>query len=176
MFSRLFDKPKEKQIHNFKQMKKRKILRIIILTAVSGLIIGAALTIYMFNMPHRNVTETDPDYYLTTTEIVSEYLENSDIANEKYLASDGDSKILQITGNISEISEDFDGNMVVLLMGENKRAGVRVTFTGETEPAEGSLSVGQQITIKGVIRSGAAYDEDLEMYENVIIEKSVIIK
>ncbi|MCF8222688.1 MAG: OB-fold putative lipoprotein [Bacteroidales bacterium] len=157
-------------------MKKRKKLRIIILTAAGGLIIGGALTMYMFNMPHRDVTETDPDYYITSTEIVNEYLANSDTANEKYLAADGDSKILEITGNISDISEDFDGNAVVLLKGENDRAGVRVTFTGETEPDEGSLSVGQQITVKGVIRSGAAYDKDLEMYENVIIEKSVIIQ
>jgi hypothetical protein len=36
--------------------------------------------------------------------------------------------------------------------------------------------VGQAITVKGVIRSGASYDEDLEMYENVILEKSDIVK
>ena len=31
------------------------------------------------------------------------------------------------------------------------------------------------ITVKGVIRSGASYDEDLELYENVTIDKSDIV-
>ncbi|MDZ7738093.1 MAG: hypothetical protein U5K32_03290 [Bacteroidales bacterium] len=157
-------------------MKKRKLLRIIILVAISGLIIGVAVTLYMFNMPHRNVIETQADYSLSASEIVSEYLDNADKANEKYLAADGDSKVLEITGNVSDVSEDYNGNKVIMLKNKDDRAGVRVTFTAETEPADGEISPGQEIRIKGVIRSGASYDEDLRMYENVIIEKSVIIK
>ena len=38
------------------------------------------------------------------------------------------------------------------------------------------IDPGHEITIKGVIRSGAYYDEDLEMYVNVIIEKSDLKK
>ena len=38
-----------------------------------------------------------------------------------------------------------------------------------------NIKIGDNIVIKGVIRSGASYDADLEMYENVIIEKSDII-
>jgi hypothetical protein len=35
--------------------------------------------------------------------------------------------------------------------------------------------VGKEVTVKGVIRSGAAYDEDLEMYEHVILEKCSLV-
>jgi len=37
------------------------------------------------------------------------------------------------------------------------------------------LKIGDYIKIKGVIRSGAEIDEDLELYEDVIIEKSDIV-
>jgi hypothetical protein len=129
----------------------------------------------MFNMPHRDVQSADADYTLSTSEIVSEYLADKDAANKKYLAADGDSKILEITGVVSKISEDFNGQKVVLLAGAQAKAGVSATFTSETNSSLSNVQVDQTITIKGVIRSGASYDEDLEMYEHVLIEKSDIV-
>jgi hypothetical protein len=35
---------------------------------------------------------------------------------------------------------------------------------------------GEVITVKGVIRSGAGYDPDLDLYEDVIMEKCNVIK
>lgn len=97
-------------------------------------------------------------------------------ANEKYLADDGDSKVLAITGTVSKIDKDLNGQAVVTLQGESDKAGVSCTFTKETNASTTALKVGDEVTIKGVIRSGAAYDADLEMYENVVIEKSDIVK
>ena len=48
-------------------------------------------------------------------------------------------------------------------------------FTAETNDNLNRITVGQAIKVKEVIRSGASYDEDLEMYENVILEKSDIV-
>ena len=157
-------------------MKKKKIIKIGIIAVVAGIIIAGAIGLYMFNMPHRDVQKTSADYSLTSSEIVAEYLANKDEANEKYLAADGDSKVLEITGTISKISEDFDGNKVVLLKNNSDKAGVNATFTSETNANAASLQVGQNITVKGVIRSGAAYDSDLEMYEHVILDKSDVVK
>lgn len=64
---------------------------------------------------------------------------------------------------------------MVLLKAASDKAGVCATFTKETNMNAGKLLVGQNVTLKGVIRSGAAYDEDLELYENVILEKSDIV-
>ena len=36
------------------------------------------------------------------------------------------------------------------------------------------LHIGDFVKIKGVIRSGAEYDEDLDLAENVIVEKSAL--
>jgi hypothetical protein len=36
-------------------MKRRKIIRIGIITAVAGIVIAGAVGLYLFNMPHRDV-------------------------------------------------------------------------------------------------------------------------
>ena len=113
-------------------MKKRKIIKVAIITIALGITIAGSAAYYMFNMPHRNVQKADADFTLTTTQIVNEYLTDKMVANEKYLAADGDSKILAITGTISKISDDFNGQKVVLLKNDNDKAGVSCSFTKET--------------------------------------------
>ena len=156
-------------------MKKRKLIRIAAIIAIAGAIIGGGTGIYMFNMPHRNVLGAKADYSLTDTQIITEYLENPQAANNKYLADDGDSKILEVTGTVSRISEDFSSQKVLLLKEEADKAGVKATFTAETNHKVSMLKVGDKVTVKGVIRSGAAYDEDLGFYENVILEKCDLV-
>jgi hypothetical protein len=157
-------------------MKKRKLIRAIAIIAIGGLLTGGGIGLYMFNKPHRDVQSSKADYMLTSSQIVAEYLADNQAANRKYLAADGDSKILEISGEVYEISENFNGQKVVLLNGGKDRAGVSAIFTAETNDNLNGIMVGQAITVKGVIRSGASYDEDLEMYENVILEKSDIVK
>jgi hypothetical protein len=157
-------------------MNKKKIFKIAAIVVIAGILIGGGIGAYLFFMPHRDVQSASTDFQLTSTAIVEEYLNNKDKANEKYLSADGDSKILEISGPVKSISENFDGNKVVLLQGEGDKAGVSATFTKETNSSLAGIEVGQTITVKGVIRSGAAYDEDLELYENVILEKSDIVK
>jgi hypothetical protein len=155
-------------------MKNRKTLNIIAAVALAGILLGGGIGFYLFNKPHRDVQSAKIDYVLTSTQIVSEYLTDMDAANQKYLAADGDSKILEITGVVNKITENFNGQKVVLLKGSEDKAGVSATFTPETNSKLAGVKIGQTITVKGVIRSGASYDEDLELYENVILEKSDI--
>ncbi len=156
-------------------MKRKKIIRIGLIVAVAGIVVAGAVGLYMFNMPHRDVQSAKADYSLTSLQIVAEYLSDAETANTKYLAADGDSKILEITGTVNKISDNFDGLKVVLLKAAGDKAGVSATFTPKTNPNAEKLQVGQSVTVKGVIRSGAAFDEDLELYENVILEKSDVV-
>lgn len=155
-------------------MEKKKNIKAGIILVVAGIVIAGSVGLYLFNMPHRNVQKATADYSLSSSQIVTEYLTDKESANKKYLAEDGDSKILEITGVVSKISEDFDGQKVVLLKGADDKAGVSATFTTETNANAAKLQVGETVTVKGVIRSGASYDEDLDLYENVILEKSDI--
>ncbi|MFC2115969.1 hypothetical protein ACFLTU_05810 [Bacteroidota bacterium] len=156
-------------------MKKRKLIRIAAIIAVSGALIGGGTALYIFNMPHRDVIAAKANYSLTSSQITSEYLENTLLADDKYLAEDGNSKILEISGTVSRISENFNADKVVLLKEEGDKAGVSATFTAETNHKVSDIKIGESITVKGVIRSGAAYDKDLELFENVILEKSDLI-
>ena len=156
--------------------KKKKILKIVAILLIAGLLIGGGTVLYMFNMPHRNVQSASTDFSVTASQLVAEYLENPTKANEKYLADDGDSKILEVTGTVKKISTDFNGQKVVLLQEATDKAGVSCSFTLETNQNASGIRIGQKVTIKGVIRSGASYDEDLEMYENVVVEKSDLVK
>jgi len=155
-------------------MKRKKIIKISLIVVLAILVVAGGTAFYLFNMPHRDVQKTKSDFSYTSKQIVDEYLEDPEAANQKYLDEEGESKILEVTGNVAEISKDFNGQTVVLLQSEGSPAGVSCTFPKDLEAAT-TFEVGQSITVKGVIRAGAGYNEDLEMYENVILDKCSII-
>ncbi len=156
-------------------MFKNKMIRNILILLGIVFLIGGGIGFYMFNMPHRDVQATKSDFILNSSDIVNEYLNEPEKANQKYLDEEGESKILEITGKIASITIDFNNQKVILLKDNNSKAGVNCTFTNETNSSVEILKEGDQISVKGVIRSGASYDEDLEMYENVILEKCSLI-
>ena len=157
-------------------MNKKKIIKIGLILLISGVVIGGSIVLYMFNMPHRDVQSARTDMILTTDDLVSEYLADATTANNKYLDEEGESKILEITGTVFSIGEDFNGNTEILLKSPDGKAGVSCAFTTETNAKAKNIKIGDNITVKGVIQSGASYDEDLEMYENVIMDKCDITK
>lgn len=150
---------------------KKKILIILGL----GVAIAISVALYMYYMPARDVQATKTDYSFKASAIVKEYLTDPEKANQKYLDDEGESKVLEITGIVADISEDFNKQKVILLKSDTDKAGVKAIFTSETSKSTEGVNIGDEITIKGVIRSGASYDEDLGMYEHVILEKSDII-
>jgi hypothetical protein len=156
--------------------QKKKILKIGIIVIVVGILIGGSVGYYMFNQPHRDVQSIKADFQMESSELVKEYLADANSANEKYLQDEGESKILSVTGIIKNIDEDQNHQKVILLKSDTDKAGVSCTFTAETNTSTKDLTIGDKITVKGVIRSGASYDEDLELYEDVILEKCDIIK
>jgi len=148
--------------------------RVLIVIAI-GIVIGGGIFLYMFFQPHRDVQATKTDFQLEAKQIVDEYLKDAITANNKYLQEEGDSKVIEVSGVIAEISEDFNNQKVVLLKSMGENAGVSCTFTSETNINTEKLKVGDIVTIKGVIRSGAGYDEDMELYEDVIMEKCDLV-
>lgn len=156
-------------------MKRKRVFKILAILVVAGLIIGGGVGLYMFNMPQRDVQSAAADYSVNASQIVNEYLNDREAADMKYLASDGDSKILELTGIVSSLSEDFNGQKIVILKGPQDMAGVSATFTPETEDSLAGVVAGQTITVKGVIRSGASYDQDMELYLNLVLEKCAVI-
>lgn len=139
-------------------------------------LVGLSVVLYLFFMPHRDVQSASADEEIDATELVNAFITDNQKANEKYLADDGESKILIVTGVIESISEDQLGQKVVLLKKSSEEMGVSCTFTLKSNDQTGALKVGETTKIKGVIRSGAEYDEDLDLAEDVIVEKCSVVQ
>ena len=151
---------------------KSKIIKVIVVIAVIA--IGYAAS--MWFMPHQNVQGSKAFKTIDATALVNEFLADKNKANDLYLDTEGESKVLIITGTIAEISKDQLGQQVVLLKNTADKMGVSCTFTLDSNSQVDPLKIGDSVKIKGVIRSGAEYDEDLDLSENVIVEKSAIVE
>jgi hypothetical protein len=163
------------QFTDFHLMTKKKLIKISLIIATTGFVGAISIAAYLFKKPHRNVQKATIDFTLASSALVQEYLMNAKVADQKYLDDSGDSKIMAVTGRVHSISRDMNQQRVVLLKDEGDKAGVSCTFSAASNPSAEKLFVGQTVTIKGVIRSGAGYDADLDLYEDVIIEKSDVI-
>ncbi len=152
-------------------MFKKNSIKVILYSIGVIVIIAFVVIMYMMNMPHRDVQFTNTDYSLSASELVNEYLLDAKKADQKYLDDEGDSKVLEISGQVADITKDFQQNIVILIKSENDKAGVNCTFTPESNAKASALKTGDIVIIKGVIRSGAIYDEDLDLYEHVNLEK-----
>jgi hypothetical protein len=148
--------------------KKTKIILLCLLTAV---LIGGGYVFYLWNMPHIDVQGQKADYSISARQLVNEYLTNEKSANEKYLGENGESKIIIINGTISKIGTDMNNQKVILLKEDTAKAGVNCTFMASTNNNASALKIGDKAKIKGIIRSGASYDADMEIYQNVVLEK-----
>ncbi len=146
-----------------------KLIGVIVLIEIS-------YVTYMWFMPHQNVQGTKAFKTTDATALVNEFLADKDAANEIYLDNEGESKVLIITCTIADISKDQLNQKVVLLKNTSEKMGVACTFTVETNSQVDKLAVGNTVKIKGMIRSGAEYDEDLDLTENIIVEKSAVIE
>jgi len=153
----------------------KKIIKWGLIVVLSGIVIGGGYGLYLFNMPHRDVQSTEIDFKIDAKQLVAEYLLDATSANGKYLEEEGESSILEVTGTVFSIETDMNKQKVILLKNKGDKAGVSCTFMQATNVNAEKLLPGQKVSIKGVIRSGAGYDEDLDLYEDVILEKCDVL-
>ena len=156
-------------------MNRKKAIGFSLSALLILIIVGGSFVYYMINQAHRDVQATKTDFSFTSNQIVSEYLADAKKANNKYLDEAGNSKVLEIKGEVSNIFENYNKENVIVLKSSSDSAGVSCTFTVETNTAVNLIKKGDRLIVKGVIRSGASYDKDLGMYENVIMDKCKII-
>jgi hypothetical protein len=152
-------------------MKLKKYQKTGLLIILTVFLTGSAVGFYLYNLPHRNVATSKSDYTLTAKSLVDEFLANYTASTNKYLAKNGNSKILEVTGLIEKISENYAGNTVIELKDSTAVAGVSCTLLDLNLFKPNQLKIGKTITLKGVIRSGAIYDTDMELYRSVILDQ-----
>ena len=156
-------------------MKKKTMKRIGLVT-LTGIIIAGSIGAYMWFKPHRNVQSTAAFAEIKAAQLTNEFTADAAKANAKYLASDGNSKVLIVEGRVSKISDNQNGEKVIVLKDEDVKVGVSATFTQETSLNVGAVKVGDIIKIKGAITAGNRYDADLDLYEHAILVQADIEK
>ncbi|MCF6242698.1 MAG: OB-fold putative lipoprotein [Bacteroidales bacterium] len=151
------------------------MLKKIILVVAVFAILGGSYGLYLYFMPHRDVQSTEVFTTISSGDLVAEYLKDNAAANTKYLADDGDSKVIIVTGKVFSKEKDQKNQWVIILKDDNQPVGVSCTFMLNTNKNAENLQKGQSVKIKGVLRSGV--DEDSEMLgEDVIIENCDVFK
>ena len=100
-----------------------------------------ALAAYkMYTKPHRSV-EAENAIVITATDLFDAFEKDEPLANKIYL-----NKVLEVTGRVSEVSENLDEKKIIVLETSHMIFGVRCTMADSAV----SLPVGAQATIKGI--------------------------
>ena len=134
--------------------KKYKFAIIVLLVLLIG---GSATAYFMWNKPHRNVSN-EKGVELSASQLVKEFQDNETTANTKYL-----DKAIQVTGVVTEVKSNQEGNTTVLLASDDAFTGVLCTF----KQKETGLANGASVTIKGIC-SG--------MLSDVRLSEAVLVK
>ena len=147
----------------------KKSIKYLLITAILLIVVVSAGALYMFYMPQRNIQGEKPSYTLDATQFVNEFLDNQQESNSKYL-----DRVIILKGTVAGIDNDQQNQKVIHL--KTDKAGINCTFMNETNANTENLDNGSVVKIKGVVRLGASYDNDMELYEYAILEKCDLVK
>lgn len=151
---------------------KRKYIFFIVGFAL--LAFAGSYILYEVSREGRDVVELQAEETLKVRTIVQEYLDDPAAANSKYLETDGNSRIIEMSGTVYKISESGDGRPIVTIREDDQPAGFQCLFA--TGQSIGEMEKGNVVAIKGVIRGGPGYDEDLEIHENGYLEDCSLVE
>lgn len=101
---------------------------------------GAFVGYKMYTKPHRNVADAKA-FSIPASRLVTEYETNETQANSKYL-----DKILEVNGEVAEVSKNQKGETVIALIGTDMGT-VRCTVEGDDADV---AAKGAQVILKGI--------------------------
>ncbi len=136
------------------------------------MLLGAGIGLDLWFQPHRDVKSAPVFAEFGVDDFTSEFIDRPLEAKEKYLAEDGDSKIVTMSGKISSIETNLKGETVIELRGKREEAGARFTLMEDQKEKATKFAVGDSAKITGVVSAGAMYDEDFGRYLNAILEQA----
>lgn len=112
----------------------------IALIVLALVLIGGSVAYYFFNKKPAQVEDIKSEA-ITATSLAKAFEENEAAANKQYL-----NKVMDVSGTVQEISQNQDGQMVIVLASdENPLSGVQCTM----RESIANIKAGDQLTIKG---------------------------
>jgi len=116
----------------------KKLIPVIILIAV---IIGGTVAYRMYNKPHRDIATEDAAFSLTADALFDAFEADETAANALYL-----DKVIELTGEVAEVTENSAGQAVITITAANAMlGGVSATMQ---EAGEVNISEGETVTVK----------------------------
>jgi hypothetical protein len=154
-------------IRSRKQLKH--LLLILSVIAFSSLLFG----LYLFFKPHRNVNREMASEAISVTDLTRQFAEDQSQANKKYLASDGNSSVLEITGEVQNVSRNLSGATVIVLSEPKAVANVRCTMSSNYDTLH-HFQKGSFLRIKGAMTAGNNYDSILQLKNDATLIDCII--
>ncbi|MBE0654157.1 MAG: hypothetical protein IH594_10190 [Bacteroidales bacterium] len=132
--------------------------------------IGAAVVlviviagVYFFNLGSSDLSNAEPDYHLTATELYSEFSSNETRASDTYI-----DKVIDVTGTVLAKETLKDNIVNISLDSGNPFGSVICTFSGNPEDVLSNIEIGDSLTIRGIC-SGMLMDV---LMNNCVLVKS----
>lgn len=125
-------------------MKKGKIILLVLL---AGVLVGAAVGLYMWNKPHEQIEDVKGTE-VSVTELAAAFSADETQANEQYL-----NKALTVKGVVTETQQNQDGGLVIILAGDDPMATVQCTMRDKNVTAE----VGETVKVKGMCTGSSLF-------------------
>ena len=122
--------------------------------------------------PHRDVKTAQVFDEFEVDDFIAEFLDTPKKAQEKYLASNGEAKIVAMTGTISAIETNLNNQLVIELKSSKHDAVARFTLLDEEKSKAEKLKVGDKTKLTGVVSAGAEFDKDFNRYMDAILEQA----
>ncbi len=123
-------------------MKNNKLMYAIIFLVVGVLAIAAFGLYVVFFKPHRSVDD-ERAIQVTAVQLFNDFESDEVNANQRYL-----DKVVEITGQVADITTDMERHPVVTLATDDILFGVRCTLA-ENQPG---LQTGDTIRVKGICK------------------------
>lgn len=143
-----------------------------VLFSILGILLTAAAIGYiMYNKKHFSVESTTPVAEISAVELHKTFSSDTTLANTKFIGDEVNQKVIQVTGEVSEIKKDQQGSTIILLKTGTDAAYINCTL--ELKPD--SITIGKSITIKGIC-TGYNYDAEMGIPGDVILTRCFIIK
>ncbi len=139
-------------------------LKVFALAAIVGTIAIAYMWFFVYNKPHKNIEEANPDYVISAANCYNHYSQGKNTKEKNYTG-----KVLQITGETTSV-ESHDSTAIVVFAfntGMFGDEGIRCTMLPSYKDIVLKLKYNESITVKGYC---AGYNET-----DVILEQCSII-
>lgn len=149
----------------------RKTKKILLLAVAGIVLIGAVIGYKMYNKKHFSVASASPAAAMSAIDLHKAFSTDTTVAKNKFIGDEANQKVIQVSGEVSDINKDQLQHVVIKLKTATDGAFINCEMEGN---ADGVIA-GNKIVLKGIC-SGYLFEADLGIPGDVILTRCIIAK